>query len=184
MFLANSVDEIEVLSPQDVLLDSFAYGTGTGIPVPNGFSIERKDATAPPWASNFAVSTTIFGAGDRGTPGALNSQDHTPPWGSMSNAGSLAPGGNVMLTLFAAGTAAKPYQLALSHAAAPAIVFPTHGRSIDLAFGWLLDFSLVPNNGVTSGFAGVMSGLGYGIGTGPSRRIPRSAGSPSTLPES
>jgi competence protein ComEC len=165
MFLANSVDELEVVSPQNVVLDSFAYGTGTGITVPTGFSIERKDATAPPWASNFAPSTTIFGAGDRGTPGALNSQDHTPPWGSMSNAGSLAPGGNVTLTLFAAGTVAKPYQLALSHAAAPAIVLPADGRSIDLAFGWLLDFSLVPNNGITSGFTGVMSGLGYGIGT-------------------
>jgi beta-lactamase superfamily II metal-dependent hydrolase len=167
MFLANSADEIEVVSPQDVLLDSVVYGTGTGISVPTGSSIERKDATAPPWASNFATaaSTATFGAGDHGTPGALNSQDHTPPWGSLVNAGSLAPGGSVTLTLFASGTAAKPYQLALSDAQAPAIVLPADGRTIDLAFGWLLDFSLAPNNGITSGFSGVMSGLGYGIGT-------------------
>ena len=69
------------------------------------------------------------------------------------------------LTLFAAGTAGKPYQLALSDAATPAIVLPADGRDIDLAFGWLLDFSLVPSNGITAGFSGTMSGLGYGVGT-------------------
>jgi beta-lactamase superfamily II metal-dependent hydrolase len=164
-FLANSVDEIEVLSPQNVILDTVVYGTGTGIAVPNGSSVERQDATAPPWASNFAVSTATFGAGDHGTPNALNSQDHTPPWASLVNAGSLVPGGNVTLTLYAQGTAGKPYQLALSDSAAPAIVLPVDGRMIGLAFGWLLDFSLVPNNGVTTGFAGTMSGFGYGFGS-------------------
>jgi len=62
------------------VLDGFAYGNGDGISIPNGSSIERKDATAPPWPGNFAAATTTFGAGDHGTPNGLNSQDHTPPW--------------------------------------------------------------------------------------------------------
>jgi beta-lactamase superfamily II metal-dependent hydrolase len=164
-FLSNTADEIEVVSPQNVVLDSVVYGTGSGIPVHSGFSIERKDATAPPWASNFADSTAVFGAGDRGTPNAVNSQDHTPPWGSLVGGGIILPGGAVNLTLYAAGTAGQPYQIALSDAAAPAIVLPTDGRAIDLAFGWLLDFSLTPNNGVTTGFSGLMNGLGLAFGT-------------------
>ena len=89
-FLANSVDEIEVVAPGGLVVDGFAYGTGTGISVPTGSSIERKDASAPPWAANFqtASPTATFGAGDRGTPNGLNSQDHTPPWASIVGAGA------------------------------------------------------------------------------------------------
>ena len=47
----------------------------------------------------------------------------------------------------------------------PAIVLPADGRTIDLALGWLLDFSILPGNGVTSGFSGAMSALGYGLGS-------------------
>jgi beta-lactamase superfamily II metal-dependent hydrolase len=165
MFLANAGDEIEIVSPQGQVLDSVVYGSGTGITVTSGVSIEREDASAPPWASNFSAANAPFGAGDLGTPGLLNSQDHTPPWASLLNGGSLVPGGVVTLSMLASGTFGKPYQLVLSHAAAPAIVLPSDGRVVDLAPGWLLDLSLVPNNAVTSGFSGVMNVLGYGLGS-------------------
>jgi beta-lactamase superfamily II metal-dependent hydrolase len=167
MFLANSADELEIRSPQGVVLDFIAWGSGTGMPSLSGASIEREDATAPSWPTNFslALPAATFGAGDRGTPGALNSQDHTPPFAALASAGSNVPGGIMTLTMLASGTAGKPYQLALSHAQAPPIVLPTDGRVIEIAPGWLLDFSLVPNNGVTFGFAGAMNALGYGFGT-------------------
>jgi competence protein ComEC len=166
-FLANATDEIEVVAPGGLVVDGFAYGSAAGIPIAAGASIERKDATAPPWPSNFAntLAGATFGLGDRGTPNLLNSQDHTPPWPSFVSAGAVVPGGLVTLTLFASGTAGKPYQLALSDSKAPGIVLPTDGRTVDLALGWLLDFSITPNNGITSGFSGAMSGLGHAVGS-------------------
>jgi hypothetical protein len=165
MFLGNNDDEIEVVSPTGGVLDAVAYGAGTGFPAFAGKSVERKDATAPPWAANFASATTPFGAGDWGTPGAPNAADHTPPFATLLAGGPLHPGGSVVLTLAAAGTAGLTYVMVLSHSNAPAIVLPADGRAIDLAPGWLLDFSLMPGNGVTSGFAGAMNGVGLGFGT-------------------
>ena len=166
MFLANSVDEIEVVSPQDVVLDSFVYGTGTGISVPNGFSIERKDATAPPWAANFAAVDDDLRRGRPRDAGRAQQPGPHAALGVARQRGTACSRRERDAHPVRRGHRRRSRTSSRSRTPRrPRSCFPSDGRSIDLAFGWLLDFSLVPNNGVTSGFAGVMSGLGYGFGT-------------------
>jgi beta-lactamase superfamily II metal-dependent hydrolase len=163
MALGNSTDLIELVSPQGVIVDSVAYAPPGSQPPP-GSSLERIDATAPAWAANFAVATATFGAGDHGTPGTLNSHDHTPPFGTLTASGPMTLGSVVVLLLSVPGAPSIPCQMALSHAQAPPIVLPADGRPVPLAYGLVLEFSLQPGNGITSAFSGVLGPTGEASG--------------------
>ncbi len=73
--LANSADEIIVLSPNDVEIDRVNYGVG-GFPDGGpGFSISldpNQLAGDNNVANNWCLSTSTFGDGDKGTPGSEN----------------------------------------------------------------------------------------------------------------
>ncbi|MCB0079744.1 MAG: lamin tail domain-containing protein, partial [Caldilineaceae bacterium] len=66
--LANSADELLLLSPDGQAIDSMAWGGDTGLKTPRGASLERTGFDAANWA---ASSTPWPGSlGDAGTPGA------------------------------------------------------------------------------------------------------------------
>ncbi|MCB0095304.1 MAG: lamin tail domain-containing protein, partial [Caldilineaceae bacterium] len=66
--LANSADELLLLSPDGQAIDSMAWGGDTGLKAPRGASLERTGFDAANWA---ASSTPWPGSlGDAGTPGA------------------------------------------------------------------------------------------------------------------
>ena len=70
--LANSNDELFLISPENIVIDSLEWG-GVNLPVPHGASIALID----PWLNNsiglnWEVSTEEFGGGDLGTPGKPN----------------------------------------------------------------------------------------------------------------
>src|SRR5690606_20286248 len=59
-FLGNGDDEIIVQTATGLVIDQVVYDNGATFPDPNGASVERKDLSASPVASNFGVSTTFF----------------------------------------------------------------------------------------------------------------------------
>ncbi len=73
--LGNSADEIILLSPTDVEIDRVNYGIG-GFPDGGpGFSISLDPTQLTGdnnLATNWCLSTSTFGDGDKGTPGAVN----------------------------------------------------------------------------------------------------------------
>jgi hypothetical protein len=73
--LGNSADEIVLLSPSSVEIDRIVYGVG-GFPDGGpGFSISldpNQLAGDNNLAANWCLSTSVFGAGDSGTPGVEN----------------------------------------------------------------------------------------------------------------
>ena len=73
--LSNSEDEIILLSPSSVEIDRIVYGVG-GFPDGGpGFSISldpNQLAGDNNLAANWCLSTSVFGAGDYGTPGVEN----------------------------------------------------------------------------------------------------------------
>jgi parallel beta-helix repeat protein len=70
--LANANDEI-ILMNGAVTMDSIAYDTGIW-PDPNGASMELADYTADNNdGSNWQVAVDVYGSGDLGTPGYMNS---------------------------------------------------------------------------------------------------------------
>jgi beta-lactamase superfamily II metal-dependent hydrolase len=75
--LANTSDSV-TLQRGGVTIDGVSYGAG--FPGGNGVAAERVDLLAPSGTAgawNFADATTVYGAGDRGTPGASNAADDT-----------------------------------------------------------------------------------------------------------
>ena len=73
--MANAADEIVLLSPRSVEIDRIVYGVG-GFPDGGpGFSISldpNQLAGDNNLAANWCLSTSVFGAGDYGTPGVEN----------------------------------------------------------------------------------------------------------------
>jgi hypothetical protein len=73
--MANGADEIVLLSPSSVEIDRIVYGVG-GFPDGGpGFSISldpNQLAGDNNLAANWCLSTSVFGAGDLGTPGVEN----------------------------------------------------------------------------------------------------------------
>ena len=92
--LGNSGDEIILQTGKATTVDSVAYNGS--FPIVNGQSSEKANLLGPASGGNFLPSTVVFGAGDRGTPGARNSRDVTnlgPGFVSIAPAFGGAPGG-------------------------------------------------------------------------------------------
>ena len=78
--LNNTVDMVAIICPQPtgpaVEIDQVSYDNGATFPNPEGASMSlnpnRMSATQNDLGSNWCESTTTFGVGDRGTPGAPN----------------------------------------------------------------------------------------------------------------
>ena len=158
--LNNSADTIEIVSPMGVVLDSVSYSSSNLAVVP-GNSMERVDPTALPWTTNFALSSSVFGAGNIGTPGGTNDSDSGPLFTSVSVLGSQLPGSTNLITLSGdPGLEGRSYILAAAECATPGLLLGGSGRVIDLCPGGLLLFSATPNNGVFFNFAGTLSQSG------------------------
>ena len=167
--LANGSDEIEITDPLGRVLDTVVYDDGATFPDPNGSSVERRNLSVVAVAWNFGVSTVLMPSGDKGTPGAPNVLDATPPWAALTGPPGVVPGGLAQLGLFAGpALAGRSYLLAASHANGPGTLLPS-GRWLHLAPGEVLDFSLSPSNGVFQGFFG---GLNVGGAAFPSVAVP------------
>lgn len=79
MFLGNSADEIVLLDGAMVEVDRVEYDGGPDFPDPNGASMSLRDPVLDNnVGANWCESTTEFGAGDLGTPGAANSCEIPP----------------------------------------------------------------------------------------------------------
>ena len=173
LVLSNSADEIELVAPNGLVIDSIVYGMGTGIAIPNGSSIERINCRAPASASNFTtgsccyfplgpvpcVCTGLNTQWNYGTPRTLNTADLTPPYAYFSVVGATNPGATFTMNLAVYGSAGKQYVIAASASTAPPFVL-TDGRTIDLSYDGLMLFSLTPGNGVFSNMTGNMNFLG------------------------
>lgn len=159
--LPTSSPSLELLAPDSTLLDGIY--AGPGLPSPVGASVERRDATALPWASNFAVATTPFGAGDLGTPGSANAAAGPESFTTLLGGGLAAPGGSYFLNLDGGfGQAGLPYQLALATCPAPGIVLGS-GRVLDLCPDPLFLLSLDPPAGVFNAFSGQLNFFGLAV---------------------
>lgn len=73
---ANTSDAV-VVQQGGSTIDSLTYSSG--FPGSSGFAAERVDLFAPHNSGgwNYAPATAIYGNGDRGTPGAINTADNT-----------------------------------------------------------------------------------------------------------
>jgi len=149
-YLANASDEIEVVTPTGKVLDAIIYDNGATFPDPNGSSVERRDLQALPLASNFGEATSVFGAGDYGTPGVGNSLDQTGPFVLLTVAGPLTPGSTATFIVNGGVPAgSRSYILGLSECAEPGIALPLSGRVMDVCSTPLLAASIA-----LPGFAG------------------------------
>lgn len=76
MILSNASDEIMLSTPGGVLVDSIAYDDGIEWPDKGGRSAVLHPSQVQAGNNNhgrhWCSSSTVFGAGDKGTPGALN----------------------------------------------------------------------------------------------------------------
>ena len=78
-FLANGDDEVILVDAAGVEVDRVEYDGGPAFPDPNGASMSLEDpALDNNVGANWCTSTTPFGDGDRGTPGALNNCEALP----------------------------------------------------------------------------------------------------------
>ena len=82
-FLANADDELALSEPGDpdpIVIDLIEWDGGAEWPDPNGASMSfRPGADDNNVGANWCESTTAFGVGDLGTPGAENNCDEPPP---------------------------------------------------------------------------------------------------------
>ncbi len=163
-YLGNGADEILLRDASGTLIDQVLWDGGPLFPDPAGASMERIDLSAPAQAGNFGVALASFGAGDMGTPMAVNSLDHTPPAAALQVSGAGLPGTTLNLILMSAGSAGRPFILGASEATSPALVLPASGRAIPLYPGLLLPFSLTPGNGIFTGMSGSLNIFGIGSG--------------------
>ena len=159
--LANGFDEIEVVHPSGLVLDSVVYDNGATFPDPTGHSVERKDVTALPWASNFGESTNLLPSGDFGTPGATNSLSTGPLFTSITITGSLTPGSQASIVLDGgAALAGRSFVLGASECTQPGLLLPVSGRMLDLCLSDLFYLSVTPGNPFFSGFTGALDASG------------------------
>lgn len=167
-FLANGADEIEVVDGGGQILDSVIYDGGPSFPDPTGDSVERIDLKALPYAFNFTTSSTSFGAGDNGTPGAANSADATGPWITLTPTASFTIGTTVALTIDGGpASGGDAYALSISECGAPGIEILPSGRVVDLCPTALFSFFLQSPNvpGLLQGFQGTLSPFGTAAAT-------------------
>ncbi len=84
-FLANGDDEVILTDASGVIIDRVDYDGGPMFPDPNGASMELVNgltgdlSLANDLGSNWQTSSSVFGAGDSGTPGAANSSGVVAP---------------------------------------------------------------------------------------------------------
>jgi len=75
-FLANGDDEVVIVAPNETEIDRVEYDGGPNFPDPEGASMslnpDNLNATDNDDGSNWCVSTSVYGDGDLGTPGAAN----------------------------------------------------------------------------------------------------------------
>lgn len=72
-FLSNGADEVILVEPSGIEIDRVEYDGGPVFPDPNGASMALFDPTLDNNdGTNWCTSSTPFGAGDSGTPGAIN----------------------------------------------------------------------------------------------------------------
>ncbi len=76
-FLANGADEVQLLSPDGVMVDDVEYDDGATFPDPNGFSMEldpgSQDAASNDDGTNWCeTSAASYGVGGSGSPGVEN----------------------------------------------------------------------------------------------------------------
>jgi predicted extracellular nuclease len=80
IFLANGADELVLIDDMGIEIDRVEWDGGPSFPDPNGASMALIDpALDNNIGVNWCEATTPFGAGDRGTPGAVNDCDEEPP---------------------------------------------------------------------------------------------------------
>jgi hypothetical protein len=92
--LGNSGDEVLFQTAKAATVDAVAYNGS--FPIVSGQSSEKVNLLGPASGGNFLTSTAVYGAGDRGTPGARNSRDVTnlgPGFSSIAPAFGPVPGG-------------------------------------------------------------------------------------------
>lgn len=166
--LSNGSDEIEVVAPTGEVLDAVVYDNGVTFPDPTGASIERVDLKALPRGANFLAATTVFGAGDGGTPGNPNSTDGTGPWITLTPGGNFGIGTQVTLTINAdLPFGGSSFGLSMSQGGAPGIELVPSGRVVDLVPDPLFDFVAQNPNvpGLVSGMQGSLNLLGLATAT-------------------
>jgi len=72
-FLANGDDELVLIDASGAEIDRVGWDGGPSFPDPTGASMALSDPALPnDVGANWCTSTTAFGAGDFGTPGAVN----------------------------------------------------------------------------------------------------------------
>ena len=96
-FQLNGYDTIAVYNSDTVLIDTVTYDTSDDYPVANGttLNLASLDATDNNSALYWCTSTSSFGDGDLGTPGAAN-DNCNPTVLSSSDIESLSAGGLVI----------------------------------------------------------------------------------------
>ena len=77
--LGNAADELVLVTAGAVPVDSIAWDDGTIWPGPNGASMFWRGGGDNGDGANWSVSTTPFGSGDLGTPGAANDDVSAAP---------------------------------------------------------------------------------------------------------
>ena len=109
--LANSTDELMLIAPDEVVVDSVGWDDGATFPDPNGASMSLQTPNQDNEdGSNWCEAMTAYGDGDLGTPGAANDcinvnapdlqitemwmgqdgADVTADWFEITNFGSVA----------------------------------------------------------------------------------------------
>ncbi|MFT7563581.1 MAG: hypothetical protein ACI8ZT_001228, partial [Bacteroidia bacterium] len=105
-FLANGADEVVLFDGFMAEIDRVEYDGGPNFPDPTGASMSLESpASDNNVGSNWCTSTSSYGAGDLGTPGAANDAcvvPDTPPTvnstSPANNAIDIAEGSNVVIT--------------------------------------------------------------------------------------
>ena len=78
--LADTADEIRLISATGALLDHVAWDTSAGWPIVNGISVQWTGTPANDAVGEWTTGGPAFGLGDHGTPGrATESATSTPP---------------------------------------------------------------------------------------------------------
>ena len=77
--LYNSRGRLVLKSPSGAIIDRVEWSAAAGFPIPSGRSISLDVAAADnSLGANWCESTTPFGAGDLGSPGADNNCERPP----------------------------------------------------------------------------------------------------------
>ncbi len=96
--LANGSDELVLQDGGSVEIDRVEWDNGATFPDPNGASMSLSDPTLDNnIGANWCTSTSAFGAGDLGTPGAINNCGSAESAPSVSSTAPPSGGGGIAL---------------------------------------------------------------------------------------